>query len=830
MQQPLNKIKLIQNKDVTQDRKKASQILHYLMERKQESQFEDPFELLRNMNDVLYNYGEQIKPQTEENDYEENSLHQIANNSSSKRDQQGFNTGYGAMRQTQGIGKVFMHTKQNNSMYDTLTQSNNKRKNNRMNMTYLGGDRNESLTQRDLSFPDIKEKSQLLSEDTINNSAKKNKIKPAINKQIEKLLDTNIPEVTKMFDGLDYKYQRIMKLKEEFQDIKTQFTAPVSLKSAKNKKKSINISHNSQSILQTADSNNNTLHFSKHMSDSTAADQQYLYAKNENYDYQILENPQLENKSTLEETNDQRKNESATDSYNRTQSQPRQRLQEMIQKHNMSIAQIKENINSKGFKINVFNHTSMSNDKNGIHLKRERLLNQKRAQLALKSQCGLEEIPSTIGSQTVKRNSYDDNKHKQKLVAKHLRNVDQDISYQNASFVDISMNTTSNMIHNPSQERQFDNPVSFRRQLKNQINTGGYMTLQQLNMEKVRSDALKRFKKLYPKDSQYYVNDTQLDVESSQRELEDKFDKYQMLNKDSSLSQQQQTSRQAATSDPRRDQSGIDKNKQGRESFLIQNYGDELSKLKINIQPQQHAGVALYEQFVENKNKQLKMIKKQQKKLLKKQKKAQEKEKQKNASVENIYLRESQSKNLQSQGGVQSSKGGKRKSKQSSRADSCISQNRLSQSFLTKSIKHMIKPESKEFTVGGDQMIVAQSARQDTVEIQTTETDGEGILKEEQSLDLINDEFQIQLSKQNKNAIKFEIQQPLSQQADLNKRDQSQKVQNRKKKTKKIQQEKEVEEEIPIEVLMMKSSIFNYKFYPDEEQIQDVQNSVDSTL
>jgi hypothetical protein len=40
------------------ERKKASHILHYLMERRQEVEYRDPFELLRNMNDVLYVYGD----------------------------------------------------------------------------------------------------------------------------------------------------------------------------------------------------------------------------------------------------------------------------------------------------------------------------------------------------------------------------------------------------------------------------------------------------------------------------------------------------------------------------------------------------------------------------------------------------------------------------------------------------------------------------------------------------------------------------------------------------------------------------------------------------
>ena len=39
--------------DIELERKKASQIIHYLMERKQEVNYNDPFELLKNMHDVL---------------------------------------------------------------------------------------------------------------------------------------------------------------------------------------------------------------------------------------------------------------------------------------------------------------------------------------------------------------------------------------------------------------------------------------------------------------------------------------------------------------------------------------------------------------------------------------------------------------------------------------------------------------------------------------------------------------------------------------------------------------------------------------------------------
>ena len=38
------------------ERKKASHIMHYLMERRQECEYSDPFELLKNMNDVNLAY------------------------------------------------------------------------------------------------------------------------------------------------------------------------------------------------------------------------------------------------------------------------------------------------------------------------------------------------------------------------------------------------------------------------------------------------------------------------------------------------------------------------------------------------------------------------------------------------------------------------------------------------------------------------------------------------------------------------------------------------------------------------------------------------------
>ena len=38
------------------ERKKASHIMHYLMERRQEQDYSDPFELLQSMNDVILAY------------------------------------------------------------------------------------------------------------------------------------------------------------------------------------------------------------------------------------------------------------------------------------------------------------------------------------------------------------------------------------------------------------------------------------------------------------------------------------------------------------------------------------------------------------------------------------------------------------------------------------------------------------------------------------------------------------------------------------------------------------------------------------------------------
>jgi len=45
---------------------------------------------------------------------------------------------------------------------------------------------------------------------------------------MQRLFDiNNIPEVHAMYDGLDNKYSKIVKLKEEFQEIKQQFAMPV---------------------------------------------------------------------------------------------------------------------------------------------------------------------------------------------------------------------------------------------------------------------------------------------------------------------------------------------------------------------------------------------------------------------------------------------------------------------------------------------------------------------------------------------------------------------------------------------------------------------------
>ena len=42
--------------NVDLERKRASHIMHYLMERKQEQEYQDPFELLKNMTDVINVY------------------------------------------------------------------------------------------------------------------------------------------------------------------------------------------------------------------------------------------------------------------------------------------------------------------------------------------------------------------------------------------------------------------------------------------------------------------------------------------------------------------------------------------------------------------------------------------------------------------------------------------------------------------------------------------------------------------------------------------------------------------------------------------------------
>ena len=45
-----------QPKNIELERKKASHIFSYLMERKNENQYSDPFDLLKDMNDVIRIY------------------------------------------------------------------------------------------------------------------------------------------------------------------------------------------------------------------------------------------------------------------------------------------------------------------------------------------------------------------------------------------------------------------------------------------------------------------------------------------------------------------------------------------------------------------------------------------------------------------------------------------------------------------------------------------------------------------------------------------------------------------------------------------------------
>jgi hypothetical protein len=53
-QEPTNQQTAVVNVDL--ERKRASHIMHYLMERKQEHEYADPFELLKNMTDVINVY------------------------------------------------------------------------------------------------------------------------------------------------------------------------------------------------------------------------------------------------------------------------------------------------------------------------------------------------------------------------------------------------------------------------------------------------------------------------------------------------------------------------------------------------------------------------------------------------------------------------------------------------------------------------------------------------------------------------------------------------------------------------------------------------------
>eukprot|EP00347_Sterkiella_histriomuscorum_P001677 403371100 len=696
------KLQVIQNKDVDTERKKASQILHYLMERKQEVDFSDPFELLRNMNDVLYNYGEQIMPEsTNLNSIERPEKENLQINSQELNEDyfESGNQGKIHKQNSNKISRVMLQTGRLSHGHSAAIKT----QQNQLNTTYGGGGssfysnnpkssskkfgykyesstiqndstENNSIIDRDgggsldiSSFPEIINKTAKFNElknDSIQKSAR---VRHILDKQKERILNTNIPEVNQMYDGLDQKYNRILKLKEEFQDIKSQFSIPIT-----SHKKSSQQSLNSSTFLQTQD---NLIKIDKKLGDN------------------------LLDQSIIEE-NSENGNQSKFEMQSRTQSQPKQRLQRLIHKQQVQLsAQYQQSIAAaNSFKINVFNHTSRSLEKNDqSQQKREKILQNQRAILALKlTQLG----GSGTGFGIELKNS-------QLTLNKKFHSEIQEDSHTSFSAPNQNQNQQSRGVLNQLsfrkqmslqeqiQQQQLNQDLKIideaqpimggRKFVKSQLISGSLNTsgqgnniqLQLFQGEKFNNKAIQRLNKLYPNtraliEHSSPINDRFKNSEKKQTiEVQKEVSDLQLVSFEQQAKKldlnsndyfaEFQMSRQQNNQEINLSQLNTDR-KKDRENQLKQIYGEDPRVLEsfrkgyepvkiLDISPQknvqvkqvdqqqQHAGIALYEKFILEQQKQIKLIKKQQKKL-KKQKLKEESKQHLNSSVENIYMRE----------------------------------------------------------------------------------------------------------------------------------------------------------------------------------------------
>ncbi|CDW89049.1 UNKNOWN [Stylonychia lemnae] len=214
------------DENIDLERKKASQILHYLMERKQESEFRDPFDLLRNMQDVIQIY-EPLKSNDIIQDQRSLTVDETTSskiNSARQNIKSKVNTQYHFYPQNQQenmsasklrktmLRKHYLNQSQDNNQFNQQTEY-------------------SQLPEANVQLPSIMKKQRTFDQKKlIHPQSGKRSTKTFLSKHEEKVLDlSNVADAIMAAqdpNNLELKYQKIKKIKEEFNDIKTQFGIP----------------------------------------------------------------------------------------------------------------------------------------------------------------------------------------------------------------------------------------------------------------------------------------------------------------------------------------------------------------------------------------------------------------------------------------------------------------------------------------------------------------------------------------------------------------------------------------------------------------------------
>eukprot|EP00347_Sterkiella_histriomuscorum_P011563 403371979 len=227
------------------------------MERKQEANYADPFDLLKNMQDVMQIYDKPAGDQQNTNvkdkltgQQQEKSIDDQSTNHTSRQSTKPFrftnqsfyqntvkttsnnfyqnsyaNTGTKSKKNILNRSHFLNQSLDENRVTTAQTINNSNQQN---NQTFTSEYKNNEELQHNMQLPSIMKKQRTLNQYNINSTGMRS-TKTIFQKKEERLLDlSNIPQIAQNAepDALQIRYEKIKKLREEFNDIKTQFKIP----------------------------------------------------------------------------------------------------------------------------------------------------------------------------------------------------------------------------------------------------------------------------------------------------------------------------------------------------------------------------------------------------------------------------------------------------------------------------------------------------------------------------------------------------------------------------------------------------------------------------